>query len=125
MRKFQYILSLENFIFMDFSAVDLVTGSDVKVGANGKCIDYSSIWHYHLFRIKNSLRNRGNTGNNEKVVYFSVANIVSYQKRSYLASNFANLASEKVHEDEIFGQQDLLQVFSWESSNLSLYTFIH
>ena len=75
MRKLQYILSLENFIFMDFSAVDLVTGSDVKVGTGGKGVDYSSIWH--VFRIRNSLRNRGNTGNNEKVVYFSVANTVS------------------------------------------------
>ena len=120
----QYILSPENFIFVDFFAVDLVTGSDVKVSANGKGIDYSSIWH--VFRIRNSLRNRGNTGNNEKVVYFSVANTVSYQKRSCLSRvTSGNFASEKVHEDEIFGQQDILQVFSWESNNLSLYTFIH
>ena len=42
------------------------------VGANGKGIGYSSI--RHVFRIKNYLRNRGNTKNNEKVIYFSVAN---------------------------------------------------
>ena len=58
--------------FVDFFAVKVVTGSDVKVGTNGKGIVYSSIWH--VFRIKNSLRNRGNTKNNEKVIYFSVAN---------------------------------------------------
>ena len=64
-----------------------------------------SIWH--VFRIKNSLRNRGNTRNNEKVLYFSVPNTVSCQKRAYfdaISAKFAIL--EKVYEDEIFGQQE-------------------
>ena len=75
---------------------------------------------WHVFRIKNSLRNRANTRNNAKVVYFSVANTVSCQKRAYFdvtSGNFANLDSEKVHEDEIFGQEDILQFFSGESKD--------
>ena len=85
---------------MDFFTVEVVTGSDVKAGTNGKGINYSSIWH--VFKIKNSLRNRGNRRNNEKVVYFSVANTVSYQNRAYFdvtSGNFAKLGSETVHKD--------------------------
>ena len=103
---------------MDFFTVEVVTGSDVKAGTNGKGINYSSIWH--VFKIKNSLRNRGNRRNNEKVVYFSVANTVSYKNRAYFdvtSGNFAKLDSEKVHEDEIFSQLDILQFFSGESKD--------
>ena len=59
-----------------------------------------SIWH--VFRIKNSLRNRGNTRNNVKVVHFSVANTVSCQNSAYFdvtSGNFAKLGSETVHKD--------------------------
>ena len=83
-----------------------------------KGIDYSSIWH--VFRIKNSLRNHGSARNNEKLVYVSVANTVSCQKRAYFditSANFAKLDSEKVHEDQIFSQQDILQFFSGESKD--------
>ena len=72
-----------------------------------------------LFSIKNS-RNRGNIRNSEKVVYFSVANTVSYQKYAYFditSHNFAKLDSKKVHEDKIFGPQDILQFFSRESKD--------
>ena len=103
---------------MDFFAVKFVTGSDFKVGTNGKGIVYSSTWH--VFRIKNYLRNRVNTRNNEKVIYFSVANTVSCQKRAYFdvtSGNFAKFDSENIHEDEIFGQQDILQFFSGESKD--------
>ena len=61
-------------------------------------------------------RNRGNTRNNEKVVYFPF----SYQKRAYFdvtSGNFANFDSEKVQKREIFGQQDILQFFSRESKD--------
>ena len=45
---------------------------------------------------------------------------ISCQKRAYFdvtSGNFANLDSEKVHEDEIFGQEDILQFFSGESKD--------
>ena len=97
---------------MDFFAVNIVTGSDVKVGMNGKGVDYYS------------LRNCGNTRSNEELVYLSDENTVSYQKRSYFdvtSGNFANFASEKVHEDKIFGQQDILQ---FSHGNPTIYFFI-
>ena len=62
----------------------------------------SKLFIWHVFRIKNSLRNRGNTRNNEKVVHFSVANTVSCQNRAYFdvtSGNFAKLGSETVHKD--------------------------
>ena len=59
--------------------------------------DYTSIWH--VIRNKNSLGNHENTRfYNKRVVYFSVANTISYQKHAY----FDNFDIEKVHKDEIF-----------------------
>ena len=52
--------------------------------------------------------------------YISVADIVSYQKRTNVdvtSGNFVNFDSEKIHEDEIFGRQDLLQFFSEDSKH--------
>ena len=46
------------------------------------------------FRIKNYLRNPGNTRNNEKVVYFPF----SYQKRAYFDVTSGNFDSEKVRK---------------------------
>ena len=48
-----------------------------------------------------------------KKSYISVANIVSYQKRANIgvtSGNFANFDGDKIHEDEIFGRLDLLQL---------------
>ena len=81
---------------------------------SGKGIDYSSIWY--VFRIKNS-RNRGNIRNNEKVVYFSVANTVSCKKRAYF--DVTLLDSKKVHEYDIFGQKDTVYYnFSQENPKI-------
>ena len=74
----------------------------IKVGTSGKGINYIYIWH--VFRIKHYLR--GNTINNEKVLYFPVANTVSYQKPAYLED-----------KDEMFGRQNILQFFSRESKH--------
>ena len=72
----------------------------IKVGTSGKGINYISIWH--VFRIKHYLR--GNTINNEKVLYFPV----SYQKPAYLHSE---------DKDEMFGRQNILH-FSQENPNI-------
>ena len=76
----------------------------IKVGTSGKGINYTSSWH--VFRIKHYLR--GNTINNEKVLYFPVANTDSYQKPAYLDSE---------DKDEMFGRQNILQFFSRESKH--------
>ena len=68
----------------------------------------------HSFRSKYSLRNRANTRNNKRVVFFSVANTVSDQKRAYFDVTSGNFDIE-VHEDKMFGRQDILQFFSEES----------
>ena len=88
-------------------------GQKFKAGASGRHKLNISL---ACFRIKNYLRNPGNTRNNEKVVYFPF----SYQKRAYFdvtSGNFANFDSEKVHKHEMFGQQDILQFFSRESKD--------
>ena len=92
-----YVLSAENFIFVDFFSVWFVTGSNVKVGKT----DYTSIWH--VLRSKNSLRNCGNTRNNEKVVYFSVANTVSYQRRwNFRLTRYITIFLRRIQSLKIF-----------------------
>ena len=96
---------------MDFFAVKIVTGSDVIVRTGGQGAEYTSIWH--VFRSKNSLRILSRKT-------FSVANIVSFQKRAYYeitSCYFVDFDSEKVHEDEIFERQDVLHFFSEESKD--------
>ena len=49
-----------------------------------------------------------------------MSNTVSYPNRAYVdvpSGNFANFNSEKIHEDEIFDRQDILQYFSGESKD--------
>ena len=83
-------------------------GQKFKAGASGRHKLNISL---ACFRIKNYLRNPGNTRNNEKVVYFPF----SYQKRAYFDVTSGNFDSEKVHKHEMFGQQYILQFFSRES----------
>ena len=50
-----------------------------------------------------------------KVVYFSVANTVSYPKHAYFDVTPLTLTVKNIHKDEILGSQDVLQFFSGES----------
>ena len=46
--------------------------------------------------------------------YISLSQTVSCQKRAYFdvtSGDFAKFDSEKVHEDEIFGQQNSISIF--------------
>ena len=44
--------------------------------------------------------------------------VYAFSTRAYFDLTFCNnLDSEKVHKDEIFGRQDILQFFSGESKN--------
>ena len=48
--------------------------------------------------------------------YISVANMI-LANVDVTSGNFVNFDSEKIHEDEIFGRQDLLQFFSEDSKH--------
>ena len=77
---------------------------------------------WHVFRIKNSLRNRANTRNNAKVVYFSVANTVSCQKRAYFditSGNFAKLDREKAKKMK-FSANKIHYNFSQENPKIKI-----
>ena len=111
--ELQYILSFENFIFVDFLAVK-GNGSDVKPGiclVTPRCFNiqtshgFKNFFYFHQivpirFKIK------------WYIFSMSITVCIQGNTDSWFDVTSVNFNSQKVHEDNIFEQQNILQFLS-------------
>ena len=107
------ILSVEYFIFADFFAVK-VDGSDVNPGIcliNLGCFNIQTSHGFENFCLflSNSTYSVQTRGIYFQYVYHCVFN---YNTDSWVYITSVNFTAKKVHEDEVFNRQDILQFFS-------------
>ena len=110
-------MSAKHFIFRDFLAVaGIVTGSDVNVGTLlvGSSVCNREIYDFLIVSSISTITKRildSKNISNRCVVY-------AFSTRAYFdVTSDDNLDSEKVHEEEMFGQENILKYFSGESKD--------
>ena len=123
-QELQYILSFENIIFVDFSAVK-VNGSDVKPGiclVTPRCFNIQTshgFKNFCLFSSNSTVPIRFSV--KWYIFSMSITECIHCNTYSWSDVTSVNFNSQKVHEDKIFEGQDIMQFLSQGSKYYTYY----